>query len=59
MRCEFHFVFRYEFLKYGIVTQHQKGSIGIIMDVQWYEPISDLQEDIDAAERMMVFQTQW
>lgn len=35
------------------------GSIGIIIDVQWYEPISDLQEDIDAAERMMTFQMEW
>lgn len=43
-------------------TKFQKrhlGSIGIIIDVQWYEPISDLQEDIDAAERMMTFQMEW
>lgn len=42
-----------------VVMQRQGGSIGIILDVQWYEPISDLQEDIDAADRMMVFQIQW
>lgn len=43
----------------AVVQERQKGSIGIILDVQWYEPVSDLQEDIDAADRMMVFQIQW
>lgn len=39
--------------------KRQRGSIGIILDAQWYTPISDLQEDIDAADRMMAFQIQW
>jgi len=42
-----------------VVIQREGTSIGIILDSQWYEPVSDLQEDIDAADRMMVFQIQW
>jgi len=42
-----------------VVMQRPGASIGIILDVQWLEPVSDLQEDIDAADRMMVFQMQW
>jgi len=42
-----------------VVIQRPGTSIGIILDAQWYEPVSDRQEDIDAADRMMVFQIQW
>jgi beta-glucosidase/6-phospho-beta-glucosidase/beta-galactosidase len=38
---------------------NQGGVIGIILDAQWYEPHSNSQEDIEATERMQMFQVQW
>jgi beta-glucosidase len=38
---------------------NQGGVIGIILDAQWYEPHSNSQEDIEAIERMQMFQVQW
>ncbi|CAN5972809.1 unnamed protein product [Sphagnum jensenii] len=38
---------------------NQGGVIGIILDAQWYEPYSNSQEDIEAIERMQMFQVQW
>ncbi|WVZ24142.1 hypothetical protein V8G54_002686 [Vigna mungo] len=37
----------------------QKGSLGIAFDVIWYEPATNTQEDIDAAQRAQEFQLGW
>ncbi len=41
------------------IQANQGGVIGIILNAQWYEPHSNSQEDIDAIERMQMFQVQW
>ncbi|KAF3451691.1 hypothetical protein FNV43_RR07787 [Rhamnella rubrinervis] len=43
-------------------TKYQKkqgGSIGIVIDTQWYEPISNSTADKLAAERAQTFTTKW
>lgn len=41
------------------IQKKQGGSIGIVMNAVWYEPISDSWEDKLAAERGQSFYMNW
>lgn len=37
----------------------QQGLLGIAFDVIWFEPMTNTQDDIDAAQRAQDFQFGW
>jgi hypothetical protein len=44
----------------SVIRQNtQGGSLGIAFDVIWYEPATNTQEDIEAAQRAQDFQLGW
>jgi len=41
------------------LQKEQKGSIGIVVQTSWFEPISDSNADKEAAERAQSFYSNW
>lgn len=39
--------------------EEQEGMIGLTCDVMWHQPLTDSQEDKDAAQRFQEFETGW
>jgi len=42
-----------------IIQEQQRGQIGIALDAVWHKPVTELDEDKEAAARAMDFSLGW